>query len=45
MKEKTSKTFGKIEITNEDIYKDLNWNGVYKSIKKEEIKINDLHRR
>ncbi len=38
MKGKTSKTFGKIEITNEDIYKDLNWNGVYKSIKKEEIK-------
>ena len=34
MKVKTSKISGKINITEEDIYKDLNYNGVYKFVKK-----------
>ena len=34
MKAKTSKISGKINITEEDIYKDLNYNGMYKFVKK-----------
>jgi hypothetical protein len=33
------KIFGKIDITEEDIYKDLNWNGMRDFVKqKEELK-------
>jgi len=32
-KTKTSKTSGKIDITEEDIYHDLNWNGMYNYFK------------
>jgi hypothetical protein len=31
---KTSRIFGKIEITEEEIYKDLNWNGMRDFVKK-----------
>jgi hypothetical protein len=31
---KTSKISGKIDITEEDIYKDLNWNGMRDFVKK-----------
>ena len=33
-KVKTSKISGKIDITEEDIYKDLNWNGMRDFVKK-----------
>ena len=33
-KAKTLKIFGKIDITEEEIYKDLNWNGVRDFVKK-----------
>jgi hypothetical protein len=37
-KAKTLKTSGKINITEEEIYKDLNWNGMRDFVKKEDIK-------
>jgi hypothetical protein len=37
-KMKTSKMFGKIDITEEEIYKDLNWNGMRNYIKKKSKK-------
>ena len=37
-KVKTSKTFGKIGLTEEEIYKDLNWNGMRDFVKKEDMK-------
>jgi len=38
-KVKIMKIFGKIDITEEDIYKDLNWNGMRDFVKqKEELK-------
>tara|TARA_B110000211_G_scaffold19465_1_gene20121 strand:- start:354 stop:470 length:117 start_codon:yes stop_codon:yes gene_type:complete len=38
VKVKTSKTSGKINITEEDIYNDLNWNGMRDFVKKEDMK-------
>ena len=37
-KGKTSKTYGKIGLTEEEIYKDLNWNGMRDFVKKNDIK-------
>jgi hypothetical protein len=35
-KAKTLKTYGKIHITEEDIYNDLNWNGMRNFVKEKE---------